>query len=264
MTNRLFELRKKPHTSISALRTFLTCPRRYSLQYVERVRPDFNAAALALGSAWHESVADWLSKPEADERVLDEELRERIQQRLRRDDVPVLFDDDDENEDEFIAKAVIMFRAFRASTQRPRKVLASELPFETSIVHPTTGEVLVVPVIGAIDAIVVDDEKQTTLWELKTAKKKWSTDQIEFDLQTTLYRKAARELGYHDIRLRVLVTTKAKEPHVRAIDIERNDADEDELAEVFFGAERAVRAGVDHPLRGWQCRSCSVASACRR
>jgi hypothetical protein len=26
---------------------------------------------------------------------------------------------------------------------------------------------------------------------------------------------------------------------------------------------RAVDAGVDHPLRGWQCRCCQFAGACR-
>lgn len=263
MFNTLAALRKKPHTSVSALKTFITCPRKYRLQYIDRTRPDYYAAALALGSAWHESVADWLMKPEEDENILDEQLRERIRQRLRREELPVLFDDEDETEDAFIAKAVEMFRAFRQSTLRPKKVLSSELPFETGVIHPDTGEVLSVPVIGAIDAIVIDHEGRTALWELKTSKKKWSSDMIEFDLQTTLYRKAARELGYPDVALRLLVTTKTKIPDVLNIDVERTDADEGELAEIFFGAERAIRAGADHPLRGWQCRSCAYASRCR-
>lgn len=78
------------------------------------------------------------------------------------------------------------------------------------------------------------------LWELKTSKKKWSSDMIEFDLQTTLYRKAAREHGYSDVALRLLVTTKTKTPDVLSIDIERTDADERDLAEIFLGAKRTV------------------------
>lgn len=263
MTITLAELRRKPHTSISALKAFISCPRKYRLQYIDRVRADYYAAALSLGSAWHESVADWLTRPEEEEQALDEELRGRLRHRLRRDDTPVLFDDEDETEDAFIAKAVEMFKTFRQSTPRPTKVLASELPFETDIFHPTTGEALSVPVIGAIDALVVDHEERPVLWELKTSKKKWSSDMIEFDLQTTLYRKAARELGYSDAALRLLVTTKTKTPDVLNIVVERTDADERELVEIFFGAERAIRAGADHPLRGWQCRSCPYASRCR-
>ena len=142
-------------------------------------------------------------------------------------------------------------------------VLASELAFETEIVHPRTGEILGLPVIGAIDAIVIENNGRGALWELKTSKKRWSADQAEFDLQTTLYRKAARELGFDGVQLRVLVTTKAKVPEVQALDIHRNDVDETELAEVFFGVRRAIEAGVDHPVRGWQCRSCPYSGACR-
>ena len=262
MNASLIELRKRPHTSISALRTFLSCPRKYCLQYTAGTRPDFFPAALALGSAWHEAVAGWLTRA-AEDPALDEQLRDGIRQRLRRDDIPVLFDDDDENEEAFIEKAVAMFKNFRASTPRPKKVLASELAFATKIVDLRTGEVLSVPVIGAIDAIVIDNEGRGVLWELKTSKKKWSADQAEFDLQTTLYRKAARELGFNGTKLRVLVTTKAKSPEVQVLEIERNDGDEAELAAVFFSVNRAVEAGVDHPVRGWQCRTCPFAGACR-
>lgn len=263
MATSLAELRKKPHTSISALRTFLSCPRKYHLQYVVRSRPDFFPAALALGSAWHEAAANWLTRTGTDE-TLDAQLREAIRQRLHHDDVPVLFDDEDENEEHFIERAVTMFKTFRESTPRPNNVLASEIAFETEMVDPQTGEVLALPVIGAIDAIVIQADGRGALWELKTAKKRWSADQAEFDLQTTLYRKAARELGFDGVDLRILVTTKTKLSEVQTLDIHRNDANERELAEVFFGVQRAVAAGVDHPVRGWQCRSCAHASSCRR
>lgn len=171
MNASLIELRSKPHTSISAVRTFLTCPRKYHLQYVARVRPDFYSAALALGSAWHEAVADWLTGAGAGA-LLDEQLRERIRQRLRREDIPVLFDDEEENEEGFIAKAVLMFKTFRTSTPRPKKVLASEIAFATELADVRTGEVLRIPVIGALDAVVIQYDGRGALWELKTAKKK--------------------------------------------------------------------------------------------
>lgn len=262
MSMSLIELRRKPHTSISAAKTFLSCPRKYNFQYVVRAQPDFFPAALALGSAWHEAVAGWLDRT-ADDDALDEQLRDRIRQRLSRDDVPVLFDDEDENEERFIARAVEMFKTFRERVARPRKVLGTEIAFEMEVVHPRTGEVLALPVIGAMDAVVVQEDGRGALWELKTGKRKWSADQVEFDLQTTVYRRAARELGYDGIDLRVLVTTKTKTPEVQVLDIHRNDADEAELAEVFFGVHRAVGAGVDHPVRGWQCRTCQYAGACR-
>ena len=44
----LAALRKKPHTSASALKTFLTCPRQYFFRYVERVTSAFRSASLSL------------------------------------------------------------------------------------------------------------------------------------------------------------------------------------------------------------------------
>jgi hypothetical protein len=142
-------------------------------------------------------------------------------------------------------------------------VLGTELAFETEVVHPMTGEVLPIPVVGAMDAVVVEDDGIGTLWELKTAKKKWSPDQVEFDPQVTLYRKAARELGFDGVRLRIIVTTKAREPRVHTLDATRNDADELELAELFFEVHRAIEAGVAPRQRGWACRTCSYSSSCR-
>jgi len=39
--------------------------------------------------------------------------------------------------------------------------------------HPITGEILSVPVVGAIDALIVEDGNITVL-ELKTAKRRWA------------------------------------------------------------------------------------------
>ena len=258
----LSELRKKKHLSVSAVNTFLSCPRKYHLGYTEpRAPKDYFPAALALGSAWHAAVALWLNGT-ADDDALDEQLRDDLRERLRRDDLPILFDTPDETAEHFIEHAVTMFKTFRESVPRPRKVLGTEIAFETELVHPTTGEVLPVPVIGALDAVVIEEDGAGSLWELKTGRK-WAPDRVEHDAQITVYRKAARDLGYDGVRLRVLVATKAKEPQVQTLYIDRSDADEAELAELFFDVFRAIEAGVSFRQRGWACRTCQYASSCR-
>lgn len=264
MTPTLIELRRKPHTSISALKTFMTCPRKYRLQYIDRIRPDFYAAALALGSAWHEALAVWLADTST-EAELEELLRDRIRSRLHHAEVPVLFDDEDETEDTFVERALLMFKTFRESLSRPKAVLGTEIPFAIDVADPKTGELLPVPVVGAVDAVVVEDDGVGSLWELKTSKRKYGLvgGTTEFDPQLTLYRRAARELGFGGVRLRYIVTTKAKLPQVQVVDVERTDADEAELVELFFGVQRAIEAGIDIRQRGWACASCAHAGACR-
>lgn len=265
MTATLSELRKKPHLSVSAIKCFLSCPRKYHLAYVERARrADYYPAALALGSAWHAAIAGWLNR-DADDDALEEQLRDDLRERLRRDDVPILFDDANEDADHFIEHAVKMFKTFRESVPRPRTVLGTEIAFETEIVHPHTGAVLPLPVVGAIDAVVVEDDGIGSLWEMKSSAKKWSANGgvAVHDPQVTLYRKAARELGYDGVRLRVLVTTKTKEPQVQTLDIDRTDSDEAELAELFFDVYKAIEAGVSFRQRGYFCARCQYGSSCR-
>lgn len=264
MPESIIALRKKPHLSISALKCFLSCPRRFALQYTERARPDFVPAALVLGSAWHSAVAAWLDQV-GDEAALDERLREDLRERLRRDDVPVLFDGPDENADRFIERAVVMFKTFRELVPRPQEVIGTEIAFATEIEHPHTGEVLPLPVIGAIDAIVIEDDGVLSLLEHKTSRAKWPTSggASQHDPQMTLYKKVARQLGHDDLRLRVIVVTKAEEPQVQRLDIDRSDADEVELAELFFDVYGAIEAGVSFRQRGWACRTCQYASSCR-
>lgn len=261
MTVVLSELRKKKHLSVSALTTFLSCSRKYELGYIRSAPRDYYPASLALGSAWHSAVAAWLNET-GDDAALDEQLRDDLRERLRHDDIPVLFDTPEENADTFVERTVKMFSMFRQSVPRPRKVLGTEIAFQTTIVHPATGEVLPVPVIGALDAVVIEADGLRSLWELKTGRK-WAPDRVEHDAQLTLYRKAARELGFDGVRLRVHVATKTKEPQVQTLDIERSDADEAELAELFFDVHRAIKAGISYRQRGWACRSCQYASSCR-
>jgi CRISPR/Cas system-associated exonuclease Cas4 (RecB family) len=167
------------------------------------------------------------------------------------------------------------------------------------IADDVTGEVLPVPLVGALDAIVEEEgggeEEQPreihpgeradvaggntaqrlqaehsrenttprrTIWELKTGKKKWSRDQLDFDMQPTAYVGAARALGHGDTGVKVLVSTKGKTPDIQVERLVRHRRDERELVQVALSVHRAVTAGVNHPLRGWQCATCPFAHAC--
>ena len=132
MPESLSELRKRPHFSVSALKTFMQCPRKYRLQYFERARRDYYPAALALGSAWHEVLAAWLEETASDAE-LEALLRSRIRERLLEADVPVLFDDESETEESFIDRALRMLKKALTSFSWPKRVLGTEIAFSTEI-----------------------------------------------------------------------------------------------------------------------------------
>src|SRR5581483_11839470 len=207
----LIELLRQPHMSVSALKTYIQCPRKYRLQYVDRCPPDFRPAALALGSAWHDTIDRWLIT-DARLESLRADLRDGLERRLRSDDV--LFDDDDENEGVLIDTSIKMLDAFIAKVPKPERTIDVEVPFSIELAHPVTGEVLPLPIIGAIDAIVIENGDET-IWELKTGKRRWSADQLESDPQPTTYGIAARELGFTEAKSKILVTLKWAKPDVQ-------------------------------------------------
>jgi CRISPR/Cas system-associated exonuclease Cas4 (RecB family) len=63
--------------------------------------------------------------------------------------------------------------------------------------------------------------------------------------------------------LRLQVVTKTKVPVVQVADVERGPRDEDDFLRTAVGVLRAVDAGVVYPVRGWACKGCQFAHACK-
>lgn len=264
-TTTLEELRAIPHLSVSQLKTFIQCPRKYALAYVHGVVPQFRPVALAFGTAWHEAVGFHLTTSTAAQLADRDEVktifRERLSIAVEGDAIPVLFDDGED-----VGKAIDlgtrMLDVFLDRLELPDRIIGVELPFSLEIVDPEFGDVLDVPLIGALDALVLRDGRPA-VWELKTSKKKWSVDQLEYDLQPTAYAMAAEQLGYEAPDLVLMVATKTAKPDVQVERLVRTRADRDDLAVTAQSVTAAIAAGIDHPIRGWACRGCPYAHACR-
>jgi RecB family exonuclease len=254
----LSDLRSKPHTSISAIKCFIQCPRQYRLRYIDKIKPAFRSAYFAFGTAWHDVIDQWLTSDTS-----QEELRQRLRDKLTASlaDVEIVFDDEDESAGSLTDMSIRMLDIFVVKMKKPERTLAVEVPFSLELAHPITGEILPLRFIGSIDALVIDEGAET-IWELKTGKRKWGADAIDHDVQTTSYKIAARELGRGDVEPKLVLTTKTAQPDVQIERLVRHRRDERELVETIFAVHRAVDAGVDFVNRGWQCRTCAWAGAC--
>ena len=160
-----------------------------------------------------------------------------------------------------IDAGIRMLDVFLERVSLPARVIGVEVPFVIELVDQLTGEVVSRPLIGAIDALV-EDEHAACVVELKTAKRRWSSDQLDYDPQMTAYAMAARELGYVNPKLALVVATKTKTPDVQIERLVRHQNDERELVETAFTLERAIEAGVDTRVRGWACKTCPYSEAC--
>ena len=261
MNLELQKLRQSPHLSVSQLKTFISCPRKYWLAYVEEIRPAFRPVAFALGSAWHETIGHALSQngsgPSNGE--LHDHLRDALHTQIHTGDIPVLFDGR-EDEGGLVDLSMKMLDAFIAEVPMPEKVIGVEVVFSIDLSGSVSGE-SPPPLIGAVDAIVESDGK-TAIWELKTARRRWSRQQLDTDLQLTGYKMAAKHLGHADAEVRLLVTTKGKEPAVQDEKVRRDERDKADFIDTALSVTRAVEAGVNYPIRSWQCPTCAYLLVC--
>jgi len=261
--------------SVSQLKEFMICPRRYQLHRVLGIEPAFTPTPLALGSAAHAGFAAIYTsiKNHGEATPLDQVIQ------VFRDDWAVAVDAPvplrlDEDAADPVDTGVRMLTAFHAhvAAAGPVNVVAVEMPFHGVELHdPDTGEILDEKLGGVVDLVLAEPagitgaggQMRNVIVEHKTAARKWTSDQLDHDFQVTAYQIAAKAIGLgDDVGLRLQVVTKTKQAAVIVDDVVR-----DELAEVDFlrtaaGVLRAVGAGAFWPVRSWACKTCQYAHAC--
>jgi CRISPR/Cas system-associated exonuclease Cas4 (RecB family) len=255
--------------SVSQLKTYLMCPRKFELHYIRGLSPEFVPVNLAFGSAFHEALAAYYGEikdtgvPLRRDLVID--VFRAAWDNASDGPVPLQGDEDDELDlGQLTDKGVSMLHAF-SEFATPRianvQVEAVEQGFAVEIHDPDTGEVLEEQLVGTIDLITAEDGVRFIV-EHKTSSKKYTGDQLRFDVQPTAYKLAVRAMGLGDAALRYQIVTKSKVPNVQVAEVARDERDEDDLLRTVVGVLRAVDAGVSYRLRGWQCRTCPYKTAC--
>ena len=176
MNQVLAALRDAPHVSVSAIKSYMMCPMKYAHRYVFKTDASHRSVPLVLGSAVHEALAAFYTHHgEHGEDPPGELVTDTFSSAwdsMLVGDPPVKGDDLGGEKDLGIA----LIQTFYESAPRPLKVLAVELPFCMPIVDPKTGSMSDRVIVGAIDAVVVDEDGRTVLVEHKTAKRRWSQD----------------------------------------------------------------------------------------
>lgn len=268
MNQSLDELRKRPHLSVSAMKMMVACGRKFELHYVERAEASHRPIALVFGHAFHEVVGRmlWLHQRgrHLDRRALREHFEAALIQEIQSDGPPVLFEDG-EDVPVLVSTAMRMLEALLAKIPLPDGLLHVELPFRVDLVDPATGEVLPLPLIGALDALFLNDD-QLDIWEMKSAARVWPPAAVAFDFQMTAYRMAARTFEalpqVREPHLTLIVATKTREPDVLVERLVRTRRDEIELLETAVAVHRTVEAGAFLRRRDWKCASCEYAEVC--
>ena len=196
MHETLAKLREGLHISASSLKSFLTCPWKFKLQYVEGAQPEFRASALILGKAVHEAIAVYHRSVQTGQAVDAVKLTSQYDEAFTRElqgEIPVEFKDK-ESAETLRETGKNLVSLYQRESQL-QKILAVEQPFCAELVDPRSGELLEPTLIGVFDLVEEDDEGTVSVVEIKTASKRWSAGQVNLDLQGSLYAEAVAQAG---------------------------------------------------------------------
>jgi len=261
----LAALRAEEHISISALGTYLRCPRQYEHRYILRTPPSHSAGALAFGTAIHTALALFYSRlMEGQAEPTSEELADSFSDRWNLElerDVPVLLDGND-TPDSAKDKGVDLVKVFHKQAPRSHKVLGVEEPFSIEVIDPRTGTAFAERLVGVFDAVVRDEEGTLRILEHKTAARRWSKTRLDHDLQVTGYTLAAPLVGLPNASITLQVLLKQKSPALELYHPTRTDRDRQDLLQVISGVLCAIKVGAFYPVRDWPCASCPYAGPC--
>ena len=259
----LADLRKQPHLSYSAIRSYLMCPMKFWHRYQAQSEPSHRPLALVLGSAIHESLAAYYSHIQgtgmkicADE--LMQVFRDTIDAELDKP-IPIKLPDDGDP-GAMLDQGVQMLRVFWEQADVP-EVIAVEQPFAVPLYDPASGEQFSAPIVGAMD-LVINHNGRPLIVEHKTSSRKYAGWQLALETQPSVYKYAAQQLGLGDAGLMYQILLKAKSPSVQHCRVKRTPAQITEMLETFSAIVKTIDAGHFWKNRSWACSDCQYSWLC--
>jgi CRISPR/Cas system-associated exonuclease Cas4 (RecB family) len=248
------------HVSVSQVRAFQLCPAKYKLRYLLGAEPEHKSPNLVLGTAVHEALALYYMTLKAGMEVEPAAVEAMFTDSFVKAaaEGPGVLLEEGQKLTDIEAVGLGLVRTFLAQVQVPAEVVAVEAPFYVDVVDPETGEVLQEQLTGYLDAVVKDADGALVVLEHKTAARAWSQDQLEFDLQVSLYQAVTQAAA---VRLQVL--TKTKVPKMLVHDLQRSDREQVEAVTIVCRVLDAIRAGAFWQSPGWACKDCEFRKQCR-
>jgi putative RecB family exonuclease len=248
--------------SASAIQLYLTCSLKYRFQYWDRLPRLTLSANQAFGTSMHAAL-NWLHKERKTGRIPP--LAEILQvfaadwyaqteveghQEIQLDDVSDV--------------SILAHKGRELLTQYYHlpagHVRDSELRFTLPLVNPVNGEVLDVPIRGAIDLVEDDD----TIVEFKAPQKAPPLTDLPDNIQVTVYAYAFQKLfGKLPKEIKKLSLVRTKNPRIDTQTTGREERDFERLFHLGREVVKGVQAGIFLPSRGcWLCNDCEFRRDC--
>jgi putative RecB family exonuclease len=253
---------KPEYLSASRIQQFLMCPKKYQLQYVDKVDWDFTPSNLVLGSAVHAAIEcyyrSWVGES-----------------KLSSGDMIDLFNSfwDSQVEGKTLESGIDTKKIKQLGQQlvdtfiknvQPANVLAVEEQFTVPVIDRETGE-FIIDLKGVYDLVEEDDLGSLVIADNKTAAKRPSDNDLSMNLQLSCYGYAARQLFNLDAKpclMRLDIMLKTKVPAFDQRFTVRTPSTDSKLIVLVRDIVHAMSRDAFFPIPGWGCAGCQVKSHC--
>lgn len=262
---------RERYWSQSRIGLFLMCSLKYAFSYVYRVKPEFTAAALPLGSATHRTL-EMLALTRMEARPMSREdcrdLFADVWQRQLEEDENVRFGEG-EDAGTVLKQGMEVIGTFRDSVDASEEVLAVSEAMAVPLVD-AAGVVLPDPLIGELDLLVRTGDGRKLIVDWKTSGQRWPTGKngnkgkADQEVQPTALVYAYRQTHGELVGFRYDIVVKNKTPVMQQIETTRCEDDFYRLVEIVKAIEVAVQAEAFVPQPGFMCAACQYSGACTR
>ena len=234
------------YLTASSLRDFLTCPEKFKLGHVLKLRKKVPKAILAFGTTVHYSIAkkfvEKIPAPETFKQIWSAE-----------DETQYEFSDGDSHEI-FLIQGESLLREWENHPETVR--LEDVTSVEQSRYIEIAGQV---PFYSTID---FTGENGKLLLDWKTAVSRYPDHKAKLDLQLTAYTYVLAELERTPERVGFGVLIKKKVPEIQYLFSERNAEDLKNFEKLVLNVWEQVKSEKFFRVPGFHCSWCDFLPLC--
>ena len=261
----LQKLRQKPHISYSQIETYISCGLQYKFSRIDRLPPEFIPDNLVFGSTVHRVLAQFYEAKMIGDRMALSNIHNLFKKvwteaARGRDDIRYA---DGKDFETLLTQGSDLLTDWYSNQDHNNnyRVLAVEEAFSFDIAD------IPVPVIGAVDLVEICDESTVVITDHKTAARSYSANDIDRNMQMTIYQMAAKSNGYadRDIILKFDTLIKTKKPKFESYYTVRTDRDEKTVKKTIRYVWDAISKEVFIPnaYGSWRCNNCQYCQYCQ-
>ena len=250
------------HLSASSIRTYMECGLLFKLSKIDRLETIFSGDSLVFGTAMHQVLADCQTARMQGQTMLIDEMLDRFEEiwsRIEQNDKPIQYHDGNDHQS-LLEEGKALLRLYHDGLlENPFQTIAVEQRFEFLV------DGIDIPIIGYIDLIEEDQSGTIIITDYKTSGRAYSNDEVNRNLQLTLYHMAMKANGYRhrNLLLKIDCLIKTKKPRFEQYFTSRNTDDENRLVKIMASVYDGIRKNVFVPnTDSWRCKDCSYALHC--